>query len=103
MAPGCEKDLYRPFPFHHSYPSQLPDGKAFGDRYGNELDLYHIQHESMNRVKPPERLGIHEPTYLDPYPFSREGFQSSIPRVDRASGERQERPLFLNGDYRPGQ
>jgi len=96
--------LYRGFPFHPFHPPP-PDGKGFGDRYGNELDLRHLHRESLRRPagEPPERPGMREPLYLDNHPFAREGFRGGIPRMDRGIGDREwqrrERTPLLNGDY----
>ena len=96
--------LYRGFPFHPFHP-RPPDGKGFGDRYGNELDLRHLHPESLRRPtgEPLERPGMREPLYLDNHPFAREGFRGGIPRIDRGIADREwqrrERTPLLNGDY----
>lgn len=107
IAASREADhLYRGFPFHpfHHPP---PDGKGFGDRYGNELDLRHLQPDTARRssVGPSERPGLHDAPFLDSHPFTREGFHGNLPRVERGGGERewQRRDLaaLVNGEYKP--
>ena len=99
--------IYRGFPFHPFHPP-LPDGKGFGDRYGNELDLRHLQAESMRRSagEPSERLGVRKSPYLDSRAFGHEAFHSSMPRMDRGNGEsewrRRDRAALVNGDFHHG-
>lgn len=110
MVAGRETEhLYRGFPFHpfHHPP---PDGKGFGDRYGNELNLRHLHPESVRRSAggPSERRGVRELPYLDSRPFGREGFHGNVQREERPGiGERewqrQERAVLVNGNYQPGE
>ncbi|XP_078367195.1 uncharacterized protein LOC144651177 isoform X2 [Oculina patagonica] len=108
MVAGREAEhLYRGFPFHPFHPPP-PDGKGFGDRYGNELDLRHLHPESVRRPAggPSERLGMRETPYLDSHPFSREVLHGNVQRVERAGiGEREwqrrDRVALVNGDYQP--
>lgn len=107
MATSREADhLYRGFPFHpfHHPP---PDGKGFGDRYGNELDLRHLQPDNGRRrssVGPSERLGLHDAPFLDSHPFNREGFHGNLPRVERGGSEREwqrrDMAALVNGEYK---
>lgn len=108
IAAGREADhLYRGFPFHpfHHPP---PDGKGFGDRYGNELDLRHLQPDTARRssVGPSERPGLHDTPFLDSHPFTREGFHGNLPRVERGGGgerewQRRDLAALVNGEYKP--
>lgn len=110
MVAGREAEhLYRGFPFHPFHPPP-PDGKGFGDRYGNELDLRHLHPESVRRPAggPSERLGMREAPYLDSHPFSREGFHGNVQRVERAGvvereWQRRDMAALVNGDYQPGE
>lgn len=107
MAASREAELYRGFPFHPFHPPP-PEGKGFGDRYGNGLDLRHLQPESMRRSAggPSERLAVRESPYLDSRPFGHESFPGNVPRIDRGGGEREwqrrDRTPLVNGDYHHG-
>ena len=96
--------MYRGFPFHPFHPPP-PDGKGFGDRYGNELELRRLQPESMRRSAggSSERQSLHESPHLDSRSFGHEGFHGNLPRVDRErEWQKRDRTALLNGDYHPG-
>lgn len=109
MVANREADhLYRGFPFHPFHPPPA-DGKGFGDRYGNELDLRHLQPESVRRLAggPSERLGVREMPFLDSQSFNRENFHGNVQRVERSTNgerewQRRDRVTLVNGDYQPG-